>query len=431
MKGTVVEIRGRQFIVGLWWHPVDKNGNQRAVAREVAREEFGQFNAMVSLASPPQVGITNMATQRRKKKLPKILSLACALKMVLENRAKDDGEPVSALMRMPFDGVQWCFCVSNGHIVPNGDFAGAPGDVDRVFEQNMDEGDYNVSLYLESEAETLEKLEELLSEIDLKTVPRIRLIQRPPHLMYAAFIALALIAAGYSGFSFYRDWRNEAERQRLRERLEAQRQQAKQRKTSDWTPPPVERIFPPVWEAEPAANAVLAQCYRVAASLPVIDSGWDLNRVVCTKQAMELRYKITGHGSYLRPPRDAFQRPDHAKMHFSFRTIPLEVPPPRKAEALHDVATTVGVLYELAKLYMARVSVSLHKQGAKAVKGPDGPVAMRAPFREGSFEFSDVGLPSYLLLTDIDLPGLVISSVGYDAIKKTWHIGGNFYASLP
>ncbi len=438
MKATHIEIAGRRYAAGLWWHPVDKSGKQRALARDLAKED-SELNAMAVLTNPPQVGVAAIESVRGKKHLPKVSSLAGAVKNALEAVSK--GGNISANLRMPLPGKpnqSWCLCVSDGVILPEGDFVGTEEECGRVFIQNEKENsgiEWTQRFEADSETEAYAFLEKLFAETVPKNIPKIQRIERPPYLLYTVLVLVVLLIAGYFGFKLYRDLKNQAYLQELRERANKHKKGPVRSNLDNWTPPDPYKLFPRVWNNEPASNAVLSQCYDAASKLTLSNSGWEIHQLRCKDSGMEVSYRITSYGSYLSLPTGARQQPDKAKLQFSFRDYPFKLPVRTPETDLEGVSKTIGTIYEIAKKYNAKVKVQLKKQATKAIKGPKGPVTVRAPYREGVFQISKIGLPACFMRSGFGLnaeilPGIVISSVDYDAKNHEWSIGGEYYAAL-
>jgi hypothetical protein len=427
MKSHILEISGLKFVLGLWWHPVDRNGRQRAFAKDLALESIKdgkRLNAMVQIAAPAQVGVTVMTGR---KKLPKAYSLASVVMQVLEK--KHPNARINALIRLPLSGgLEWCCCIIDGVFVPDGDFVGTVNEVESVYEQNTAESnDWLLHVVLDSEDEALEELEKLIFGLDLKSVSKLELIKRPPFLIYSAIGLILFIILANIGIGQYKKWRDARELAQIQEQM----RQHKKKKVVVKDLPDVVELFPPHWNNYPAPQAVLSNCYASTASRYLYSVGWALTSVQCSGAVAEFRYEITRHGSYLRLPDGTRQRPDEAKMQVSFQRLNLQGLSTRPQEdQLLSLSRIVGTLYELAKSYHTNISVSLTKQGARTVKGPDGPVEILAPYREGAFSFSS-GLAHELITSGLlSMPGLVVTSVEYLVSGNVWKISGKYYAQL-
>lgn len=439
MKATHIDIAGRRYVTGLWWHPVEKNGKQRFFAKDLA-VEAPELNAMASLPNPPQVGVATIEPIRGNKHFPKAFSLAGTVKNAL-SESHDGQGGISVNLRMPLPGksnLYWCLCVSGGIIPPDGDFVGSEEGSRQVFLQNDEENqgvEWTRRFETDSVTEASEFLTKTLATEASKEIPKIQRIERPPYHMYAAVALILLIIAGYFGFKLYKDLRDQAYLKELQERARQHKKGPIKSDLDNWVPPDPYKLFPRRWNNEPSPNALMAQCYEAASKLTLSNSGWNIHQLSCKDSGMEVRYRITSYGSYLSLPAGARQEPDKAKLQFSFRTYPFRTAKRPPENELAGLAKTISTIYEIAKKFNAKAKVKLKKPVTKAFKGPKGPVAIRAPYREGSFQISNIGLPacfmrSGFVLDAEKLAGIVISSIDYNAKNHEWSIGGEYYAAL-
>lgn len=293
-EARIVEINGKKYCAGLWWHQIVNPSQAKKELRELAKEH--QMNlATLYEGMSMLVGFANVHASQRK-----LFAGSWCLASILMHKI----ELQSWLGAFDLeDGNVVLVGVSEGRIVPGLDLVTDFEDARRIIEESGRYNQWDRLFITDSRLRMLYEDADYQLEFDERGLKDIltekkwpsSFRMRPatggidPKVMAGGMAVLALGAAWY-GWSYYQDMVAEAQLLNQQAQLAQLQQNKKAKEVAEATKLVNERALKPTWPAEPAAQDLLAACRNAALSMPVSVAGWKLEMIECNARSAAGRY---------------------------------------------------------------------------------------------------------------------------------------------
>jgi hypothetical protein len=408
----IISFDKKKWVAGLWWQALEDPKRAVSDAKSLATtlsasEKYDRF--VVRRMPALQAGFG-----AGRGKVIAASSLAAALANAL---------PKSWIGRFIFDdGNAYVIAVSDGIILPDGDFYGTAEEADQRFIAFQDYGDWNEIIDTSTYAETLQFFQRTLR--GAKVVPKLQSVKASVSSgrVFQTLVLLLIIGSAWFGWSRYQA-AQEAEANRLRhERLLAaqlaMQNSAKPPSDSSWPSEP--------WTALPYPSAVVDRCFQQVNAQDLTVQNWDLQSLKCNASQVQLQYTRGEGASYLSRPSGTFfnpSAPNTTSSVIGFRES-LKTRDDT-SRVLVSAETSLAELYELAR--MAELTAS-----ARLLPEPELAEGQKpAPYLQYNWAYS--GPSTFLFSSSFtqqlnNLYGLSITYLTWSPSDETVTIEGVLYA---
>lgn len=287
----ILHHRGRAFVTGLRWHPLDSVTGHMKEARQFGRENRLDIVTIRRTPRLIQAGFVARSDGVTKG----MYSLACTL-------AGQLGESWIAAWRVSQDEDRYAVvAVHRGGIIPGCDVIGTEADIRRRVAQQRSRGIEFEEWYLPPEFDMGGKpldIDELLQPSKLKREYKLReLVFGLSRAELAQLVVAGLIVAGTA--IAWSQWNAHQEQVALEKRLAAEKKRledlAKLAKESG-TPQPPQALEHP-WAKRPSVQDFVGGCSDVLYQLPLNINGWFFTDAECSGRDVLASYKRTGNST--------------------------------------------------------------------------------------------------------------------------------------
>ncbi|MES9901707.1 MAG: type 4b pilus protein PilO2 [Sedimenticola sp.] len=396
-------IAKNNWIVGLNWEWVSDNNRSklRSIARERAKaDRVKKYTHFVSHDnSGRQIALTQLDNKAIKAK--NIYSLAVALLTQL---------PDSFLGYFTFPDGVWVYAVSEGYLVPSGDYFGLEKDAINIFSQ-LKEMDFEVVKKFDDINESQSYIESLLVKITTNKTESLQSIEYklPSQTFVVAGISvlgIVFIAGIHTMYGMY------VEKKRIeREILIA----IEKEKISSYAVPP--------WESIPLVTALVDECSSSFETIPVFHEGWRVDKWSCDQKSSQVIWSKGKFGSYMDLPEGALlniEKPNQTV------TIIKHEARERGVTGLNEKIIAATEFLEISRRYQIK-SVNL----TEVIDGDDfndDDKKNQYPWDLFKWSFSYQGVYPWDYLTHLsEIPGIVLNNISWSKDRNGWEANGELY----